>query len=740
MSSPFAITDTLRYVALAVLWTFAGRTLIVAAGQRALGATGWLLAPVAAQAAVALMLGITAAVRAPVHSVATAIWSVMSALAVVGLIDTGRRARTWSSASADVLLVFAAAGSAPLLLMLPCFVYGFGATQVTTHPDAWSYSIFGAYLWEYPRGTEGGLSPAYQWAANLSGTRFVASAQLGWLAPATSEGDTAAAYGLLVAMSSFVMACASAAAGRVLGLSNALLALVAVGSGAGNWMANAVSVSNLDNMLALSSVPALAALALDESPTPFRGRFVICGIISAATLYTYPEFAFVCLGCSALFFVTPLLKQRLAVTLPGVLLGAFVAVILLLPYASEWIGFVSRQLAAGVSTATRPAEFLFTGLLLPLVRPAAIWGLGPEDGAQAPWGPTTAAAIVLYALAFIGFWRLAADRIVAPLAVILILVAGFGLFEYRYEYSYGAYKFLLLSWWLMVIAVALGIRECARVHASLAWAAALIACTMFGSSLDRSLRGSAAPPEPNLAAFRGMRAATGAAAGGAIGVAVMDNVAAHWAAYFLRASKTRLVTSTGYLASPVFQPVIARATPIPWDSVRWLLTDATDPGPIVEEQRWRRVWSNTQMALWDTGGAGWAMVRQIDNGYPYASGGSLVWVGDKPVTVLAAANTSGLATIHATLALSQAAPPSATFRLRASDGTGGQCEWTLPNGGFTLRLGLHVGENVLRLEKTSPIDVPVLPTADQRHPFMVGLAKPTLAFSPGASDASSYCR
>ena len=188
-------------------------------------------------------------------------------------------------------------------------------------------------------------------------------------------------------------------------------------------------------MLALGYVPALAALALDESPTPFRGRSVICGIIAAATLYTYPEFASVCLACSALFFVTPLLKQRLAVTIPGVLLGAVVAGILVLPYASELIGFVSRQLAAGVATAPRPAEGVFSGLLLPLLRPAAIWGLGPEDAAQAPWGPTTAAAIALYVLAFVGLRRLAADRIVAPLAVLLILVAGFGVFEYRYEYS-----------------------------------------------------------------------------------------------------------------------------------------------------------------------------------------------------------------------------------------------------------------------------------------------------------------
>jgi len=736
MSPPFAVTDTLRYVALAVLWTLAGRALILAAGQRALGATGWLLAPVAAQAIVALMLGISAAFRTPVHSVATAVWPAMAALAIVGLIDAGRRARTWSSALAGVSMVFAAAGSAALLLMLPCFVYGFGATQATTHPDAWSYSIFGAYLWEYPRGTEGGLSPAYQWAANLSGTRFVASAQLGWLASATSEGDTAAAYGLLVSLGSFVMACAGAAAGRVFGLPNGWLVLVAVGCGAGNWMANALWASNLDNMLALGYVPGLAALALDESPTPFRGRSVICSIFAAATLYTYPEFAAACLACSALFFVAPLLKQRFAVTIPGVVLGTAIAGFLVLPYASELIGFVSRQLAAGVAAGPRPAEGVFNGLLFPLLRPAAIWGLGPEDPAVAPWGPTTAAAIALFVLALVGLRRLAVDRIVAPLVVLLILVAGFWVFAYRYEYGYGAFKFILLSWWIMVIAVVIGVRECAKVHVGLAIVASLVAMTTFGTSLDRSVRAATAAPTPDLAALRRVREVGSVVP---VAMAVADNTAGHWAAYFLRDAKTRLVFPIGYLGNPTFQ-VMTSSTPVPWDSLRLLLTDAADAGPVVEQGSWRKVWATSQYALWDTGEAGWAMVGQIDNGYPYAAGPNLVWVADKPVTVVTVANAAGVATIHGTFALSQPAPPSTAFRLRAKDGMGAQCEWSMVDDGFTMRLGVQPGENVLVLEKASPTHVAVLPTADQRFPFMVGLSKPTMAFSLGAAQSSDYCR
>ena len=42
-----------------------------------------------------------------------------------------------------------------------------------------SIGIVGDYLWKYPIGTEGGLSPLYQYASTLSKTRFTSSAFLG---------------------------------------------------------------------------------------------------------------------------------------------------------------------------------------------------------------------------------------------------------------------------------------------------------------------------------------------------------------------------------------------------------------------------------------------------------------------------------------------------------------------------------------------------------------------------------
>ena len=150
------------------------------------------------------------------------------------------------------------------LVLLPYFFHGFGRHLGSPHPDGWSYTVYGAYLWDYPRGTYGGLAPVYEWASHLSKTRHVASAELAWLATATREGDTQAAVGLLLALIIFTISSTCAALGRIIGLRRGLLGLYVVAAGGGTWIWHAISISNLDNLLALAYLPALAAVALDK--------------------------------------------------------------------------------------------------------------------------------------------------------------------------------------------------------------------------------------------------------------------------------------------------------------------------------------------------------------------------------------------------------------------------------------------------------------------------------------------
>ena len=174
-----------------------------------------------------------------------------------------------------------------------------------------------------------------------------------------------------------------------------------------------------------------------------------------------------------------------------------------------------------------------------------------------------------------------------------------------------------------------------------------------------------------------------------IAVVVANPVALHWASYFLRASKTRLVSTSGYLAAPPFQPAMAQAAPVPWRSLRLLLTDAADPGPVVEQQHWKRLWSNSQYALWDTGDVGWAVVSEIDTAYPYAVNGSqLVWLGERPTSAHSHSERAGQGDDPCrTCPESSVASDNRRTALQGQPTTQVDgCEWTLTDRGTIVSL------------------------------------------------------
>ena len=84
---------------------------------------------------------------------------------------------------------------------------------------------------------------------------------------------------------------------------------------------------------------------------------------------------------------------------------------------------------------------------------------------------------------------------------------------------------------------------------------------------------------------------------------------------------------------------MARATEIPWDSMRLLLTDELMAARLSSSN----TGSDSGVTVITLSGipvTRVGVVWQIDNGYPYAAGPDLVWVGDKPVTLVATANAA----------------------------------------------------------------------------------------------------
>ena len=577
------VLDLVRYLVVASVWILAGRTFLAALRQTELGMTGWLLCPSMTQAFVAVALGMSAAVGWPISRVASWVWLAITVLAGFAIVRELRVAKAsrpalpaWASEAA---LVAGIAVIVPAIVLLPSLVWGFGGFAATDHPDAWSYTVFGAYLWEFSRGTQGGLAPVYQWAANLSATRFVGPAELGWLAMVTREGDTQAAFGLLLMLAAFTIGSASAAVARAVGLSNRYTFLVALGSGGGNWIANAVWVSNLDNLLALPALPALATLGLDRSSTGLKGKAVAVGLLAAATIYTYPEFAPVILACGALFFINTSFGRPLRTTLAAAVIAVVIAVCLVSPYASEFLTFFRTQLGSGGSASGRAGEGLFGGLLDPHRRLAALWALGSEHLEISPrvWLQNVF-AISLSGFFLLGLSRLARNRNWAAVVTFALLASGFSVFAWQRAYGYGAYKFVLLGWWLLVLAVVIGVRECGKLHPYAAGVAVLIPVATFGVSLNRAIHEVIAPRPADLKAFRELRGVELSPTDLRSPSPLTTPIALHWASYFLRAAKTRLVSTSGYLAAPPFQAVMAQAMPVPWRSIRLLLTDAADPG------------------------------------------------------------------------------------------------------------------------------------------------------------------
>jgi hypothetical protein len=746
MTIPAGLLDLLRYMLLCFLWILAGRGLLRLAKRQVLGPTGWLLAPAVTQAAVAVALGMSAVLGSPIRNVSTGLWTVTAVLAVLGLpfewTRPGKRDAGIAFPSTQTRWMVCLAILVPVFVLLPYFFHAFGRYLGSPHPDGWSYTVYGAYLWEYPRGTYGGLAPVYEWASHLSQTRHVASAELAWLATATREGDTQAAVGLLLALTIFTISSTCAALGRIIGLRRGLLGLYVVAAGGGTWIWHAISVSNLDNLLALAYLPALAAVALDRPTSSKFGGAVVAGVLAAGLLYTYPEFAILLLSCSGLFFLQRVRKMPVRQSLMSAVVFTVTTGALIWPYGPDLAAFLRNQLASGLAAGTlRPGEGTFAGLVNPKLHLAAFWGLASHNETRDLLWARYILAGGLDVLALLGVWALARRRAWAALGTLVLVLAGFSTLVWVYHYSYGAYKFIILGWWLLTLVVVLGIRECSKVHPAIVLLAVVLGTGTFLPKALRSTRLAFAQPGHTMEAMRAVRHVSQLADGAPVALVVSDDTAAHWATYFLRDIKVRVVAVSGYLAMPHVLPALLRAAPVPWGSLRLLLTDATDHGPVVETQGWKLLWRNDTYALWDTEDRGWIAVWSID--HPYGIDGNeghrRIWIGDEPTRLFAAANTDGIAILRGRFVADRPLPDAVRpARVLTTDGTGSRCDRSVDESATSLPLFVKAGDNLLALVKSWPPSRDV-PGPDERRPLTLGLVSPTLEFRRGIPDVFAPC-
>ena len=323
----------------------------------------------------------------------------------------------------------------------------------------------------------------------------------------------------------------------------------------------------------------------------------------------------------------------------------------------------------------------------------------------------------------------------------MLVLAGFSTLVWVYHYSYGAYKFIILGWWLLTLVVVLGIRECSKVHPAITLLAVVLGTGTFAPKAIKSTRLAFTDLGPTMEAMRAVRNVSRFADGAPVALVVSDNTAAHWATYFLRDIKVRLVAVSGYLAMPHVLPAVMRAAPVPWGSLRLLLTDAADNGPVVETHGWKLLWRNDAYALWDTEDRGWIAVWSID--HPYGIDGDeghrRIWIGDEPTRLFAAASTDGVAVLRGRFVADRPLPAAGRpVRVLTTDGTGSHCGRSVDETGTSLPLYVKAGDNLLTLVKAWHPSRD-FPGPYERRPLTLGLINPTLEFRRGIPDAFVPC-
>jgi hypothetical protein len=586
--------------------------------------------------------------------------------AVYGYVGRGRSngvADAPTEVSASVYALLACCAALAMLVTLPYFVYGFLNYPGSRFPDGWSYIAYGQYLWDYPRGAEGGLATLYQYAAHLIHTRHIASAQLSVLSLLAIPGDAQSATPLflLLCIFRFATACAAFARSRDLSLAPTCLFLsLAVLSG---WSLNVLLANNFDNALALCFFPGLAALASVLRPTDL-GAWATGAISVAALIHIYPEVGVPVCAVVAVIAAERLWSAPVRGWIAPAALALIVAALLVAPYAPELIAFFRTQAGTGLQrSGARPGEGTFSGLLSSSLVWSAFWGLGGELGEARRLMFRTGVSIGLFGLLGAGLVRLARQRAVGLLVGAAFPLAGALAFIVGQAYSYGAYKVILAGWWVLTFAVVLGATwlGTASLWRRAATSVAVLVCLAIPVfAVSRTIREVLWPAKTSMAQFRVVEALPRLVGRQPIGVFIEDWEASEWAVYYLRHARARLGDFSAYLSIPHVRPLLDRADAISWGDVRLILTDAEDPGPVREAQGWNLIWASGAYRLWSTSDRGWAIATDVraQSGPDLASRGQVVSLDARPARVAVTASRAMNAVLSGDVDVASSAPTS----------------------------------------------------------------------------------
>jgi|GEM_PF-3274749 len=627
----------------------------------------------------------------------------------------------------------------PVSLMAPFFWHGLSIYLGSLAPDGWACIANAQYLWEYPRGTEGGLAPLYQFAAHLNRTRFIESALHGFLSPLLgSPGDPQTASGLFLAWVFFTFSstCMFFAAVKRWGKKSSLFYVTLCGFS--GWSLNLLWANNFANALVISYLPAFAGLILLADPKKWRWGILLAGL-TAGVLYSYPEMALFILAGSFFLFLSRLYSEKEVRREWGILFLIIVGLggILIAPFGKDMVWFIVNQLHTVTGTqVVRPGEGFFRELLSPKFGLGGFWGFGGDYSAAAnlvgsSWsylGKTwdlgrNVLGITFSLLALLGILLLFKRKEWEMIGLLALFLLGSLFMIFHLAYSYGAYKFIVLNWWGMSLIVVLGIQFfSAKMPKKRREIEILSVCLILAFLSTNGIRVAAFnfAFTKTILPFKQLEEIKKIVRNEPIIVVVEDDLANQWAVYFLRDLPVYLAEYKVYMAQPHVIPYMDRAKPVKTSQTSYILADSIG---LFSFSRGEAFWSGGPYYLWKVPRENWIFISSLrnENGREIWGGECGFWIGKGDTEIKLLSPKEGEAILQGFFILGPSLPDKKDRRLLIQSDQGYQKVLTIwKEGPQTLRIPISTGPNHIILRALDKPTLSALPSGDNR-PMLVGI-------------------
>lgn len=596
----------------------------------------------------------------------------------------------------------------PVGVMSDYFSYGLFKYGGSDQFDGWPYIAYGQYLWENVRGAEGQLIPLHQYASHLATTRFISSALLAFFSPFIGYlGDTQATANLFLAwcIFNFASACAFFGMAQKFDKYIPFYLIIVIFSG---WTIRVLAFNNFDNALILALLPTFAGISVLFNEDKFKWS-IILACLAATTFYCYTELSPIILFCAAILFFYILSNIKSNKITLFILIA--LSIMLVSPYLREATQFILVQFNGSKMPGGRPGETLLSSLLEYNQQFFSFWGFS-NSGEIA-----TAVGITFFCLTLLGLFLLWFEKKQAFVFVCVLLLLGTCEMVYHQRYGYGAYKLIVLNWWLLMFCFIKSIQKILNSLSTYIKALAISLCFVFIASYINItyatlLTYSNYASIKNIKVLRKLYDIKSLIGNKAILIFVNHPIYNPWAIYFLRETPIKLINYQGHMSLTHVIPTMERAKKVKLNDIGFALTNDNTIFPTNY-----LVWAHGPYYLWKLP-KNWIFITSIENQNGVENWG--FWVGKGETKIKFLSSKQGLANFTGLISPGACLTKKSEYRIAVK--TGGHYQKVVkikPNKKFSITFPVNKNINEITLR---PLDKPDRFFKHDKRPMLFGLS------------------